>query len=373
MGTWDETNDLASEDTEYLDNKDQETEVEESLEEEDDILPSRFSISVSRTDFDVDGIVKRLRQDDIRIPDFQRAYVWKPKQASRLVESLLLGLPVPGIFLAKELDTNRLLVLDGQQRLISLKSFYDGKFPNSRSSFTLKGVHDNFQGKTYKGLTDVERRQLDNSVISATIIQADPDNEESIYYIFERLNTGGTLLKPQEIRACIYHGELNDLLRSLNNNSAWRNIYGIKDKNKKDQELIIRFLALYFESNYKPSMKDFINKFMNRNRDLKYYSRDQIIKAFAPTVELIEKCIGSKVFRPEKIFLPTFFESIMVGVARRLEKGEVQNTENFKERYYSLTQNEEFKSISMRNRNLTGEQNVKERIRMATEAFADLI
>lgn len=360
---------------EYLADDEQETQIEENLEEEDnDILPSRFSISVSRTDFDVDGIVKRLRNEDIYIPDFQRAYVWKPKQASRLIESLLLGLPVPGIFLAREPETNKLLVLDGQQRLISLKSFYDGKLPNSRTSFSLKGVHTNFERQTYKSLTDIDRRQLDNSVLSATIVQPHNKNEESIYYIFERLNTGGTLLKPQEIRGCIYHGNLNDLLDEMNKNEAWHNIFGKEDKNRRDQELILRFLAIYFDgNNYKPSMKEFLNKYMSKNRYLKHQSKDQIIKAFIPTIEMIDKCLGNKAFRREKVFIPTFFEAVMVGMTKRLEKGTLQNVAQFQERYQHLVSDKNFLAVSVKIRDLTNEHNVKERLRLATEAFADLL
>ncbi|MBW4572557.1 MAG: DUF262 domain-containing protein [Tolypothrix carrinoi HA7290-LM1] len=359
---------------EGLADEEQETQIEENQEDEDDdILPSRFSISVSRTDFDVEGIVKRLRNGDIIIPDFQRAYVWKPKQASRLVESLLLNLPVPGIFLAKESPTNKLLVLDGQQRLISLKSFYDGKFPNSRTSFSLKGVNSEFEGKKYQSLPDAERRQLDNSVLSATVIEPHQNNEESIYYIFERLNTGGTLLKPQEIRACIYHGKLNDLIGNMNNNEAWRNIFGKQDKNKKDQELILRFLALYFEgNNYKPSLKNFLNNFMIKNRQFRYYSQAKREKAFIPTIEMIYKCIDNKAFKGEKGFVPTFFESIMVGVAKRLESGDLENLDEFKKRYKTLVSDKNFLAVSVKIRDLTNEHNLKERLRMATETFADL-
>jgi uncharacterized protein with ParB-like and HNH nuclease domain len=356
----------------HLSSGEQETELEEFLEEDDDILPAKFSISVSRIDFDVDGIVKRLRKDEINIPDFQRTYVWKPKQASRLIESLLLGLPVPGIFLSRELETNKLLVLDGQQRLKTLQSFYDGKLPYSRNAFSLRGVHQNFEGKTHSTLNDFERRQLDNSVISATVIQADNNNEESIYYIFERLNTGGTLLKPQEIRGCVYHGELNTLLEKLNNNSAWRKIYGEKDKNRRDQELILRFLALYLQANYKPSMKEFINQYMKHNRNLKHHSQEEVIKAFIPTIGLIYNCLGHKAFRPQKLFVTTFYEAVMVGLARRLEKGEIQNPEELKQRYEHLIHNPNFLGISKKRPDLTSEFNVKERMRMATETFADL-
>jgi uncharacterized protein with ParB-like and HNH nuclease domain len=239
----------------------------------------------------------------------------------------LLGLPVPGIFLARERDTKKLLVIDGQQRLRSLLYFYQGKFPNSRPSFALKGVHKEFEGETYKSLKDPYRRQLDDSLVSATIVEPlSQGDDSSIYYIFERLNTGGTILKSQEIRACIYHGELNNLLGQLNQNLAWRHIFGLPDKNRKDQELILRFLAFYFEGNdYKPSLKEFLNQYMRQNRHLSRQSEEQIINAFIPTIEVIHKGLGNKAFKPQKLLIPTYFEAVMVVTARRLKQGKINN------------------------------------------------
>src|ERR1043165_4796643 len=97
----------------------------------DESLVLKYSITSYGTDFDVDGLVRRIEREDIYVPPFQRAYVWNLKQASRFIESLLLGLPVPGIFLSKESDSQRLLVIDGQQRLRSLLYFYRGVFSDT--------------------------------------------------------------------------------------------------------------------------------------------------------------------------------------------------------------------------------------------------
>lgn len=374
MSTFNPNGDTST--SEYLADEELEDKIEDNLEDDDeeDSLPSRFSISVSRRDFDVEGIVRRLKNEDIEIPDFQRNYVWKPKQASRLIESLLLGLPVPGIFMSIEPETKKMLVLDGQQRLISLRSFYDGKFPNSRTAFCLKGVHQKFERETYKSLKDADRRQLDNSVLSATIVEPRHNNEDSIYYIFERLNTGGTLLKPQEIRACIYHGEINELIHKLNKNDYWRELFGKDvDKNKKDQELILRFLALYFDgNNYKPPLKEFLNKYMKGNRHLKLQSEEQISKAFIETIEVVHQGISNKAFHPQKVFSPTLFEAVMVGIARRLEQGAIKNFDELREWYNYLLNEEKFVAVSAKIRDLTSEHNIKERLRLGTEAFADL-
>ena len=98
--------------------------VEDDSPEE--VMPFEYSITSYGADYTVDSLVSRLQRDDIFIPIFQRGFVWDTKTASRFVESLLLGLPVPGIFLSREEDTNRLIVVDGQQRLRSLRSFYEG-------------------------------------------------------------------------------------------------------------------------------------------------------------------------------------------------------------------------------------------------------
>src|SRR5436190_18517661 len=104
----------------------EEVDVEEL--NEDELAPFKYSITSYGADYPVDSLVKRLNAGSILIPTFQRGYVWKLADASRFIESLLLGLPVPGIFLAKEGETNRLLVIDGQQRLRSLQYFYEGIF-----------------------------------------------------------------------------------------------------------------------------------------------------------------------------------------------------------------------------------------------------
>lgn len=353
------------------------TQISENLEEEDedddDIIPSKFSIAVSRTDFDVEGLVRRMREGDIYIPDFQRSYVWKIKQASRFIESLLLGLPVPGIFLAKESD-NRLIVIDGQQRLRSIRYFYDGKFPDRRPGFSLQGVHTEFERETYNSLKDEYRRKLNNSVLSATVVEPLQDSDQSsIYYIFERLNTGGTLLKPQEIRACIYHGEFNKLLHELNENEAWRDIYGKMDNNKKDQELILRFLAFYFEGeSYKRNMKEFINQYMSRNRKLQKQSEGEIRKAFITTIEIIHKALGNKAFRLDKRFVPTIFESVTIAIARRLAQGEIKDIEGLRTWYELLVEDEEFRSVSIKIRDLTSKDNFQKRIEIAASFLVDV-
>ncbi len=178
--------------------EDDEEKIEDPIEESSEVLPFTYSITSYGADYPVDAIVKRLDAKDIFIPPFQREYVWTFRQACRFIESLLLGLPVPGIFLAKEKDSQKLLVIDGHQRLKTLQYFYQVDFKDRGKGFSLKDVQTQFEGKNYKTLDSDYRIKLDDSIIHATVVKQDKPTEDnsSIYYIFERLNTGGSLLQP---------------------------------------------------------------------------------------------------------------------------------------------------------------------------------
>lgn len=348
--------------------------IEDNLgEDADEVLPFKYSITSYGADFPVDGLIKRITDGDIEIPHFQRSYVWKPRQASRFIESLLLGLPVPGIFLSKEPGTQRLLVIDGQQRLRTLQYFYAGVYKPTSREFSLKGVQKKFDGLTYQQLREEDRRRLRDSIIHATIVKQDEpsDDDSSVYYIFERLNTGGTLLQPQEIRACIYHGEFSDLLKEMNENESWRSIYGTTSNRMRDQELILRFLSLLFSSEkYRAPMKEFLNKYMGKNRHLGVQGRDELVQVFEGTIGVICKALGKRSFRPRKALNAAVFDSVMVGMAKRVLKAGIRDSEAVKRCYEGLLEDEKF--ITACETSTATEENVSTRIRLATEAFSSV-
>lgn len=348
----------------------EELRIEDDLGAEE-VIPFRYSITSYGADYPVDGLVRRIADGSIYVPIFQRDFVWSYAQASSFVESLLLGLPVPGIFLSKEYDTQKLLVVDGQQRLRTLQYFYEGVFASTGREFVLKGVQTQFEGKTYKSLTGEDRRRLDDSIVHATVVRQDEpsDDESSIYLLFERLNTGGTQLQPQEIRACIYVGEFNELLGQLNENESWRKVFGPTNRRRRDQELILRFLSLYFYGNsYSRPMKEFLNIFMGKNRHLQLTSADQITKAFVQTIEVVYECFGPRAFKPARALNAAIFDSVMVGIARRLEQGSIQDKEELITNYQALLEDEKF--INATGRATADEESVSRRIELATAAFA---
>ena len=352
----------------------QDTEIEDNLEKgPEEAIPFKYSITSYGADYPVDTLIKRIEDGAIYVPPFQRGYVWSLKTASRFVESLLLGLPVPGIFLSREEPTQKLLVIDGQQRLLTLKYFYDGIFAKSGREFALDDVESRFGGATYRSLDQEDRRRLDDSIIHATIVRQDEpsDEQSSIYHIFERLNTGGDHLVAQEIRAALYHGPFNDVLRALNAIPQWRDVYGRPSKRMRDQELILRFLALYFQADdYSPSMKGFLNAFMAKHRDLKELGERELSAAFSGAINAIDEAIGRTAFRPRRALNAAVFDAVMAGVARRLEQGQVSDSKGLAARYRELLQNESF--LSATETGTSHQDNVETRLDLATKAFADV-
>lgn len=351
-----------------------ETAVKDGLKENlDEPIPFVYSITSYGADYPVDGLIKRLNSGDIYIPTFQRGYVWTLKQASRFIESLLLGLPVPGIFLSRDEDTKKLIVIDGQQRLRTLQYFYDGIFERTGKIFKLTDIDSQYLNIAYKVLNENDRRRLDDSLIHATIVRQErpSDDNSSIFNIFERLNTGGSLLHPQEIRNAIYQGELNDLVVRLNNNVYWRKIYGPVSLRMRDQELILRFLALYFDwENYKPPMKGFLNTFMGENRHLMIHPENEIASLFNTTIDIVCHFIGGDAFKPKRTFIAAFFDAIMIGLALRLSKGSISESAKLKQRYLSLIENKDF--LDAASTHTSDEDNVFQRITLAIATFSDL-
>ncbi|GCE93155.1 hypothetical protein NIES46_12040 [Arthrospira platensis NIES-46] len=349
-----------------------------NLEDSDEeLLTFKYSITSYGADYPVDSLVKRMKNGSIYVPTFQRGYVWDHREASRFIESLLLGLPVPGIFLAKEQDTQKLLVIDGQQRLKTIQYFYDGVFEPNQKEFSLTKVAHKFDGLTYQTLSEEDRRRLDDSIIPATIVKQDEpsDDNSSIYYIFERLNTGGQQLKPQEIRACIYHGEFNNLLAELNYHQYWRDIYGSPkpDKRMRDQEMILRFLALYFEGdNYQKPMKGFLNDFIGKNRHLHRYDKSEIQLAFIRTIETAYDIWGVRAFKPKNQINAAVFDCIMVGLARRLEKGSIKDKESLDTNYQNLFKSQNFLDVTVNSSRTTEKSTVEKRLEQAINAFKNV-
>ena len=355
----------------------------EDLDEAEEVIPYTYAITSYGADYPVDALVRRLRSGDIIVPTFdwtpdtqaevvgfQRDYVWPKPKADKFIESLLLGLPVPGIFLVKE-ETGRLLVLDGHQRLHTLRAYYGGIIKTKE--YRLESVQPRFKTKRFKDLDTADRRRLDDSIIHATIVRQDvpEDNQESIYMIFERLNTGGLNLQPQEIRVALYHGKLVTVLKNLNEKKAWRVLFGNKSKRLKDMELILRFFAFYYYAKqYRAPMKSFLNRYMASNRNLERQSEEELTKVFRRTTSILKNVLGRRAFRPKGPVNAAVVDSLMTGVAKRLERGDITKADQLRRQNNVLLSDSNYTEAIRTG--TSQEANVKTRMRIAETSFAEI-
>lgn len=359
---------------------DEEEPLDGETPEEEEVTPEiSYDITSYGSDPEVEVLVNRLRRGDILIPPFQRDYVWRQPEASKFIESLLLGLPVPGVFFATEPQSSKQLVIDGQQRLKTLLFFFDGYFnprpdDKNRRVFSLTKVQSPFEGKTYKTLEENDRIRLDTSIIHATVVKqsAPPGEDTSLYHIFERLNSGGRRLTDQEMRLALYHGRLIEKLKELNQHENWRSIFGRTHARLKDQELILRFFAMFFDlPRYERPMGEFLNKYAGRNRNLGENELERMGHIFRWTIDWFSEALDTRPFRLTTTLNVAVYDSCMIGLATRLrdETRAEPEKEKIQGAYKRLLEDEQY--LETVTRSTADDAFVRRRMKSAIESFAE--
>jgi predicted HicB family RNase H-like nuclease len=279
-----------------------------------------------------------------------------------------MGLPVPGIFLFKDQKLKKQLLVDGLQRLRTMSLFKNKQFEGKL--FDLGNVAEPWTDKTWDDLSPEDRDAIDQSVIHATIFQQDypKEKDRSIYEVFERINTGGMRLSYQEIRACVSFGAFSALLRDLNANAQWRAIFGKQSNRLKDEELILRFFALLHRgSEYKKPMREFLDNFLEDNRELVTFSDATFKSEFNNTIDLVHSALGEKAFRVGNSLNAAIFDSVMVGIAHRLSKGPVTDKTALAEAYTNLFKDKAYGAAFVRA--TSDDESVRNRLKIAKDAF----
>jgi hypothetical protein len=316
-----------------------------------------YDITASPNDFNILTLHSFIESGAVKIPGFQRNFVWDLKRASKLIESVIIGLPVPQIFLYEE-SRNKFLVIDGQQRLMSIYYFIQGRFPRKEKRVQLREIFDeqskipdsvleddsffskfNLQlphqppgqpnklnGLNYATLeeykTTFDLWTIRNVIIKQNLPEGD---DSSIFEIFNRLNSGGVNLTPQEIRISLYHSRFYEMLQKLNLSPAWRHLLGLPqpDLHMKDLEIVLRGFAMFMEGhNYRPSMASFLNKFSSQCRNVSSERLKEL-------KDLFEKFVDSCSSLPPKAFYGKtsgkfnilLFESVFAAQALALYEG----------------------------------------------------
>ena len=240
-------------------------------EEEDDATdyPSLDeTVNIKEDKFSIYEYLRKLKKGDIILsPDFQRHEVWKPEQKSKFIESILMGLPLPPIYLKKNSET-QYIVVDGLQRTSTLRDFMAGKLQLTGLEPEGKNVLNNATVETLDTIREGLRARIEDRQLFIYVME--PSVSMSIVYdVFNRINTGGTQLSRQEIRNCIFQGQSTRLLRLIaENNTFGKSIgYGIQSLRMKDREAVLRclaFVVLNYELDYDGSMDKFMEKAMTK-------------------------------------------------------------------------------------------------------------
>lgn len=169
----------------------------------------------------------------------------------------------------------------------------------------------------------------------------------------------------------LYHGQLVRVLKSLNEERAWRELYGKKSRRLKDMEMILRFFAFYYRfDQYRSPMKDFLNRYMAENRNLARQSEAELRQVFCKTTSVLNRILGRRAFRPKRAVNAAVVDSLMTGVAKRLRSGEIGDAEQFLRRYRSLLSSHEY--LAATDKGTSQEANVRTRMKLAKDIFVDV-
>lgn len=303
-------------------------------------------------------------------PNYQRKEVWKEERKSKLIESFMMNIPVPPVFLY-EVKYANYEVVDGRQRISTLLSFYKDQF-----RLTGMEIFEELNGMIYSELPEEFKDRLDRRFLSAIILLKDSTNNpirelELKQFIFERLNTGGETLEAQEIRSALYsESKFNYLIKELCNNSDFLLLYPMSENDKKrmlDQEMILRFFsyksahALHLSL----STKEVLDKYMSISSRFTNSDIATLKDLFERTIDFVKATFGEKAFynlkkKPEKML----YDAIMIASAVYIENGNISlnNLNKAKEEIIEKNQNKF-------NGKYTSLSNVRTRIELILELF----
>ena len=235
-----------------------ESEVEEVVDK-----PDARPVSSQPHDWTISTLRDKFERGQINLqPHYQREYVWeqRPELPSRLIESLLLQIPIPPLYFVR-LNTGKIEVVDGQQRLTTLIRFVTNQFRLQK----LQKL-SSLNGKLFQELSEQDQEKIIDAPIRSIVIDSGT-NDDLRYEVFERLNRGAMALNEQEIRNCVYRGLFCDLLVELELDANWRKVKGenAPEPRFKEREMILRFFSFMNRiDNYAGNLKRFLNDYMSK-------------------------------------------------------------------------------------------------------------
>lgn len=315
----------------------------------DATFPPNRDVVTQNYDLVIGSLMEQIKGSDIVLrPSFQRGYVWSNATASRLIESVILNVPIPPCYLSQN-DDFELDVIDGQQRLQSIYRFMDNQFALSSLAIATE-----LNGLRFHKLPTKIQRQIKTHTIRCVMI-TNKSHADVKFDIFERLNSNTSTLNAQELRNCIYRGDFNDLLRKIAERPTWLKILGRKaaDKRMKGEETILRHFAFKYLGleTYRTPLKNWLNDAAEYGRKL---SQDDMLKFDAEWDHMIS--VATTWFAPTECFRrpkskpinKALFDLVALAASKSSVEQAENNREQFRETYFNLLKNAEFEDLISR-------------------------
>ena len=300
----------------------------------------------------LDTLIKRMREGEIDLsPNFQRAEVWKPRAKSRLIESLLIRIPLPAFYMDAT-DDNKWVVIDGLQRLSTLRDFIldADNLPEKSQKLVLSDLEflKELEGKTFSDLHRAYQRVIEETQLTIYLIEPGTPPEVK-FNIFKRINTGGLPLSSQEIRHALNQGPVIDFLKELSDSEEFKRATdnGVNDQRMAARECVLRFLAFTLTSpnDYKTEEFDvFLNAAMIRLNDILGAEREKLSQNFKRAMDAALSIWGKNAFRKPSTSASrspinkALFETVAV-VLSRLSDQEIEDLEEKKRNIIEETDN----------------------------------
>lgn len=344
--------------------KDKEFEEAEGVEEEDikgDVYPDSITKPFDPNKIDVDiatvnlgSLIDQLENDEIDIqPDFQRATdVWDSVKKSRLIESILLGLPLPSFYFSEDPITQKLSVIDGLQRICAIKDFVLEK----KNPLCLKGLQflQAFEGKSYSQLARAEIKRIKALKITMNTLRKETPHDVK-YIIFQRVNTAGEPLTAQEMRHALNQGQAAVFIKELAELPSFQEAtnFSVKSKRMQDRDFVTRFVAFFIGlKDYTGELDPFLNEKMGELNKMSSVELDNIRLAFDESMKCCYQIFKEDTFRKRyrntdrrKPISKSVYDTLSVNIALLTDKERIlllKESALFRKRIIALFNDEKF-------------------------------
>lgn len=302
------------------------------------LMNQKMKVDFNSYDFSIKEIISMVQDHLINIsPDYQRHFRWGNERQSQLIESFLLGIPVPNIFMATNADSTWELI-DGVQRLSSIINFvgtqeerefldYSG---DNEGPLRLEGLSKltEFNGMCFNELPVDIQTKLRLTTIKVTTL-SDKSDKNVRFDLFERLNKGGVSLSDQEIRSCVYRGPFNDFIKEMSENPDFCKVVNISNTKEIDgtkEELVLRFFAYIYDiDSFDHSVKEFLNNYMAKaDKKFDYVENREL---FCTVFNTLNRSLKNGIARNGRKNTPlNLYEAVTVGAALAYKETGAINT-----------------------------------------------